>query len=482
MDNSLPPPLAPQSSAAHSALRFLFGRIDYERLQSMPYHERHLKLDRMRRLLHGLGDPHLKVPAVHIAGTKGKGSTAVMIASVLSAAGYRTGLYTSPHLERLEERIVIDGRELNEAELAGLVARARPVVEAMDREAQANEPQDIGPTYFELTTALAMLHFAEQGADAAVLEVGLGGRLDSTNVCEPAVSVITSISRDHCRQLGESLDEIAREKAGIIRPGVPVVSGAIQPEARAAIRAVAELQGAPLSELGVDFHFNYQPPRDLQLADRPGRLDYWWGRSLGPKRAAWHAGCFGLELWLSGRHQAANAAVGLAVLAELVGRGWHIPEAAVRRGLAAARCAGRVEVVTRRPTVVVDTAHNAASVESLLAVLDESFRARRRLLLMAGTKEKDLREMLELLLPAFDQAVFTRYKSNPRAVEPDELVRLAREITGRIYPVQPDPAAAWQQVRALAGPDDLICVAGSFFLAGEIRGLLRGEAPVRWRE
>ncbi len=491
MGHSVDPSLAPQSSAEEAALRFLFARINYERLQSMPYHERLLKLDRMRCLLRGLGDPHLRLPALHIAGTKGKGSTAAMLASVLSAAGYRTGLYTSPHLERLEERIAVDGRPLSEGELAELVARARPVVEAMDRRA-AGQPSEIGPTYFELTTALAMLHFAERGVDVAVLEVGLGGRLDSTNVCQPLVSVITSISYDHCRQLGGTLAEIAGEKAGIIRSGVPVISGAVQPEARAAIRAKADCQQAPLRELGLDFHFGYQPPRDLQLAERPGRLDYWTGPLPAarhcvpglspaphmPEEAPWPQACFGLALWLAGRHQAANAAVGLAALGELVARGWQIPETAVRRGLSAARCAARVEVVGRGPAVVLDTAHNAASVDSLLAVLAESFRAERRWLLMAATKEKDLRPMLERLLSAFDHVVFTRYQSNPRAVEPDELARLAREISGKTCAVETDPAAAWQKVRALAGPDDLICVTGSFFLAGEIRSLLGGEAAL----
>lgn len=486
MANPIDPSLAPQSPAEQEPLRFLFERINYERLQSMPYHERLLKLDRMRCLLRGLGDPHLRLPAVHIAGTKGKGSTAAMLAAVLSAAGYRTGLYTSPHLERLEERIAIDGQPLRTAELAELVARVRPVVEEMDRRA-AREPAEIGPTYFELTTALAMLHFAERGVDLAVLEVGLGGRLDSTNVCQPVVCVITSISYDHCRQLGNTLAEIAREKAGIIKPGVPVVSGASQPEARAAIRAAADAQAAPLKELGVDFHFRYQAPRDLQLADQPSRLDYWTSPvtrrpSLEAEptprvaeQAPWPAGCFGLALRLPGRHQAANAAVALAALGELLAQGWPVPEAAVHRGLGAARCAGRVEVVARRPVVVLDTAHNAASVDALLAVLAESFRAQRRLLLMAATKEKDLRAMLERLLPAFDQVVFTRYQSNPRAVAPEELAGLATEISGKTYPIEDDPAAAWQRVRGLAGPDDLICVTGSFFLAGEIRALLRGE-------
>ncbi len=206
---------------------FLESRIDHERSTPAPYSQRNFKLERMRELLAALGDPHLGLPAIHIAGTKGKGSTAAMIAAALEAAGYRVGLFTSPHLERVEERIAIDGQPLSAPDWERLIEEARPHVERMDARAECEGA--CGPTYFEIVTALAFRHFADLGADCAVLEVGLGGRLDSTNVCRPIVSLITSISFDHVQQLGGTLAAIAGEKAGIIKPGVPVISGVVAP-------------------------------------------------------------------------------------------------------------------------------------------------------------------------------------------------------------------------------------------------------------
>ncbi len=234
------------------------GRINYERTATVPYNQRQLKLDRMRQLLVRLGQPDAGMKIVHVAGTKGKGSTSAMIAAMLTAAGYRTGVFSSPHLERIEERFAVDGQPCAAEELVVLVDRLRPVVQAMDEEAMREGDSTAGPTYFEITTAMALLHFVERKVDAAVLEVGMGGRLDSTNVCLPVVSVITSISFDHMKQLGNTLAAIAREKAGIIKPGVPVVCGATEPEAQAVIGAVAREHGCRLIQLGEDFTFQYQ--------------------------------------------------------------------------------------------------------------------------------------------------------------------------------------------------------------------------------
>jgi dihydrofolate synthase/folylpolyglutamate synthase len=243
----------PLVSDYSSALAFLLDRVNYERTMQIPYRAAGFKLDRMRRLLALVGDPHLAVRAVHIAGTKGKGSTAAMLASVLQAAGYRTGLYTSPHLERIEERIAIDGRICPEEAFVALAAELQPAVERLDHEALASELG--GPTFFEITTAMAFLRFARQRVDCALLEVGLGGRLDSTNVCQPEVCVITSISFDHMRQLGNTLAAIAGEKAGIIKPHVPVVSGVVLPEPRDVIAAQAAALDAPLYQRGIDYDF-----------------------------------------------------------------------------------------------------------------------------------------------------------------------------------------------------------------------------------
>ncbi len=255
---------APDDPAREAAIDWLMRRINYERTAFVPYCSRQLKLDRMRQLLTRLGQPDAGMKIVHVAGTKGKGSTSAMIAAMLTAAGYRTGVFSSPHLERIEERFAVDGVPCSADELVALVNRVIPIVRAMDEE--AGEPasagdeatSDAGPTYFEITTAIALLHFVERHVDAAVLEVGLGGRLDSTNVCLPVVSVITSISFDHMRQLGNTLASIAREKAGIIKPGVPVVSGVIDPEPQAVIAQIAREHGCRLIQLGRDFDFQYQ--------------------------------------------------------------------------------------------------------------------------------------------------------------------------------------------------------------------------------
>ncbi len=452
----------PSFDQRESLLKFLADRIDYERMRIMPYGVAEFRLGRMRQLLTRLGNPHHGLAVVHVAGTKGKGSTAAALAAVLRAAGYRTGLFTSPHLERVEERVAVDGRMCPPEQFAALLAEVRPAVEALDRQAARRGGGRIGPTYFEILTAAALLHFAREKIDLAVLEVGLGGRLDATNVCTPEVSIITSISFDHTRQLGATLAAIAGEKAGIVKRGVPLVSGVTDDEPREVIRQVCRRRRCRLLQRGVDFDFDYRPPRRLEQAAAPGKMDF---RDL-------HAAGEGyrdLSLGLVGRHQAANAAVALAALEQLRNSGWNIPEQSVRRGLAGLTWPARVEVAARRPAVVLDGAHNVASVDALVETLDESFSPARRLLVFASTQEKDVRGMIQRLLGRFDEVVFTQYLDNPRAVPPEELQAIARELTGRQHPVFRDPAAAWEAVCRLARPEDLICVTGSLFIAAEMR-------------
>ena len=245
------------------ALAFLYGRINYERSHFIPYGKQEFRLERTHRFLDRLGNPHEKLKIVHVAGTKGKGSTSAMIAAALSAAGYRTGLYTSPHLERLEERFMIDGRPCAAEELVELIDEIRPVVEQMDAEVRPAIGTRNGADVFRDLTAIAFLYFTRRAIDAAVIEVGLGGRLDSTNVCRPMVSVITSISFDHMELLGDTLAKIAAEKAGIIKPGVPVVSGVVDDEPACVINEIAREHHSRVLQLGIDFDFNYQPPRGL---------------------------------------------------------------------------------------------------------------------------------------------------------------------------------------------------------------------------
>jgi dihydrofolate synthase/folylpolyglutamate synthase len=468
-----PPSAASLPTRYGEAMQFLLGRIDYERATAAPYPARDFRLDRMHELLRRLGNPHQKYPTIHVAGTKGKGSTAAMTAAILTAAGHRTGLYTSPHLDRLEERIVIDGDCCLPDQLVSLVDRLRPIVAALDAlplHGDGSASPLSAPTWFEITTAMALLHFAAEGVDIAVIEVGLGGRLDSTNAIQPLVSIITSISFDHMKQLGSTLAAIAREKAGIIKPGVPVVSGVMDSEAWASIDEVRCQNNSPLIQLGSDFDFRYHPPRDLDHTASAGEMDFFL--PAGSDTARYE----NLRLSLIGRHQAANAAVSLAAIEQLRQAGWRIPESAIRQGLTEIRWPARVEIVQRKPTVVLDAAHNAASVASLLQTLDESFSpSAPRLLIFATTQDKQVREMLEQLLPRFDHVLLTRYTTNPRSVPVEELASLAAAMSPIPHETCDTPAAAWRRARDLATPAHLIVATGSFFLAAELRAAIAAD-------
>lgn len=454
------------SADYRSALDFLFERIDYERVPKMPYTNRDLHLGRVRKLLSLLGDPHLQTKIIHIAGTKGKGSTTAILSAIFGASGLRCGSYTSPHLHFIEERFCLNNVPCSPATLLELLAPVREAAERMDADDALG-----GPTYFEIATAIAFLFFVQQQVDIAVLEVGLGGRLDSTNVCQPLVSLITSISFDHTKQLGNTLGKIAREKAGIIKPGIPVVSGATHPEARAVIENVAREQGSSIWQLGVDFDVaDYRPPSDDQVH---GRFSIRAKESI--KLPVWE----NIGLGLPGEHQAANAAVALAAL-------MHLPADlqpnlnSIQTGLAGVQCPARIEMVLNEPRTIVDSAHNVASIKALVTHLKDAFPDRRRTLLLATTKGKDVRGMLAILLPAFDRVICTQYQNNPRGNDARQLCNLARTIATEMQlPVanaitfQASPAEAWRATLQLTEPHDLICVTGSFFIAGEIRELLR---------
>jgi dihydrofolate synthase/folylpolyglutamate synthase len=472
--------MTPHSGLTYEqALDFWFGRINYEQRIPQPGD---LKLDRMRALLGRVGDPQQRLRIVHVAGSKGKGSTSAMLAAVLRCAGYRTGLFTSPHLCRVEERIQVDGQPITAAELTALLSEVSTQVHAWEHEGQlggrrlplqgpqpATRPPFQSPTFFEVATAVGLLHFVRRRVDVAVLEVGLGGRFDSTNVCRPEVALITSISFDHTQQLGNRLASIAMEKAGIVKPGRPVISGAIVPEARAVIEQIARQRRAPLRELGIDFHYDYEPGQ--VAADRPAVVPP--RVRVRTARRTWPV----MEVGLLGEHQAANAAVTVACIEELRDGGWHIPDTAVRRGLASVAWPARLEVVGRRPLVVLDCAHNVASARAVVETLQGSFPPARRLLVFASSIDKDVAGMFGVLAPHFSHAFLTRYGHNPRSVPPEHLAELLRRTGDLPSTVCATAAEAWQAAQAAAGPDDLICVTGSVFLAGELKLLLLGPLP-----
>ncbi len=441
------------------ALQFLFGRINYERLQAESYAAQDLKLERMRWLLQLLGQPQDRLPSVHVAGTKGKGSTCAMVASILTATGLRTGLYISPHISVFEERMTVDGRRPNHAEFLDLVQRIRGPVAEMDR-----LPQRMPPTYFEIATALAWLYFLDQQAQVAVLETGLGGRLDSTNVCRPVVTCITNISRDHTHLLGDTPALIAAEKAGIIKPRVPVISGVTEPETIAVISRFADQHAAPLWLLN----------RDIQIWDwqtnDAGQL-----LSVKTPTTEWR----NIPVPLRGRHQADNTALALALVDRLRLAGYHISDDDVRQGLLRVEWPARVEVVGQRPTVIIDAAHNWASAKALVETLRSDFPQPRKILVFASTRDKDVRGQLRWLLPEFQTVVLTRYVDNPRSIPPEELSSIAGSLTTHPFHIADEPVAAWKTARRLAAPNDLIVVTGSFFLVAELRELILQELGER---
>ena len=458
----------PETTPYEAALEYLYGRINYERATIPAYRVQNFKLDRMRDLLARLGNPQRALKIIHIAGTKGKGSTSSMLAAILTAAGVRTGMYTSPHLERTEERLVVDGVICAPSELVALVEAVRPAIDSIDAEAALCTGPG-SPTYFEMMTAMALVHFARQKVDAVVLEVGLGGRLDSTNVVSPEVCAITSISFDHMKQLGNTLGAIAGEKAGIIKPQVPVVTGVGEAEPLAVIESVAERQNARLYRVGRDFSYTFTPSVEADPLDKlpRGRLEY---RGAIEGAETCHKD---LSLGLIGEHQGANAAVAIALVERLRERGWKISDEAIRAGLKSVRCPARIEVLRTSPTVVIDTAHNPASIAALLKVLTAARGFKRRHLVFACSRDKEPAGMLEQLWPHFEHVVLTRFLNNPRSLSPEELAGLAPQ--GRSWPrvdTCENPLAAWRMVQGAAQRDDLICVTGSFFLAAELRSVI----------
>lgn len=451
------------------AVSFLYGRLDYERATVIPYQESHFPLERMRRLCSLLGDPHVGLRVVHVAGTKGKGSTTTMISSILSAAGYRTGSYTSPHLRSVEERIAVNGCPCTSDELVELVRQVQPAVLTMDQDRVTSDDVLPGPTYFEILTAMAFLHFRHVGADVTVLEVGLGGRLDSTNVCEPICCVITSISRDHVIQLGPTLRAIAREKAGILKPGVPVISGVVRGSARQVIIATARQLDAPVRQLGRDFQCESRPGDLTRTGERPWTMDY---------REPGCTDLTDLHLGVLGQHQHANASLAIAACHQLQRRGFKISESAYREGLDRVRCPARVEVLTANPLTILDTAHNEASLMALLQTLHDVWPGRPIVAVFGTTRGKEFRAMLRRLLPCARQLVLTQYQESPRAESVDRLVAAARALQ-RVHAdaracsivVRDDPKSALQTARDLARDQDITCITGSFFLAAEILAL-----------
>ncbi|HEX7228763.1 MAG TPA: folylpolyglutamate synthase/dihydrofolate synthase family protein [Candidatus Binatia bacterium] len=398
-----------------------------------------LRLDRMSQALELFNHPENQFPSLHIAGTNGKGSTAALLHNILQHAGYRTALYTSPHLESFTERIRIGQKEIAQAEVVSLAD------EIWQRTAAAHVPL----TFFEFITVMAFIYFARKRVDVAVVEVGLGGRLDATNVVTPLVSVITTISKDHEAYLGPDELSIAREKAGIVKPRIPVVCGKVSEPVTKLLQDTARMRESPAYFLGISFSF---------LLKNERLFDY-----IGMKQ-----NLSDLTLGLRGRHQLANAALALAAL-ELVNQHFPVAETVIRQGLETVRWPGRLEVMAESPLVILDGAHNPEGVRALVDALLDLRRGRKIRILFATMADKEWQLMLGTLAPLANEIVFTRVAME-RSADPELLAKsIPAQVSKRVIH---EPKTALAALLETAQRDDIVVVAGSLYLLGEVRPIL----------
>jgi dihydrofolate synthase/folylpolyglutamate synthase len=464
-----------------AAIAYLYNRINFEKSQDQPYNQQNFRLSRMERLLVQIGNPQQSAPVIHIAGSKGKGSVAWLTAEVLRRSGYRTGLYTSPHLIKLEERFVIDGQPISQADLVRAVNAIAP---AVDEIATLGHGQ---ATFFEITTAIAWWLFRDAGCNAMVIEVGLGGRLDSTNVCWPTLSIITSISYDHQQQLGNTLAEIAAEKAGIIKPGVPVICGVTHKEPQTVIHKIAKERGCQLRQIERDFTCVKSSEQNVapNNASQPAYgtlIDY----ESFSNRESQGTGRQQFRLRMLGEHQIANSGLVLATVDLLQEQGWKIPKLAVQQALAETQLAGRIQIVHDAPLVILDTAHNEASIAALCKALKQHFGNRKVRFVFAASKDKKYALMLRQLMDVASEIHLTQFEKNPRAVPYQELTAIAETLqqekqltqgssvnnSFRYFQGYASPAQAVQGAVMNLQDDELVCIAGSFFLAAELIPIL----------
>lgn len=441
-----------------AAVAYLDSLLKWHR-DAPPEYDRDIHLTRERMLLRRWGDPHRRYPVAHIAGTSGKGSTAAMLASILQAAGYRTGLHTSPYLQAYTEKIRIGERYLAIPDFTALVAELRAHVDAMT--ADVHGP----PSYFEATVGLALAAFARHNIDIAVVEVGVGGRHDATNVVQPRVAVVTNVGFDHTQILGRTLHDIAFQKAGIIKPGVPTITAAASPEAYGVIRYESESWAVPLTTVVV----GDEPALPDTMRATIHALDA-EGATFTLRHGDWELA--DTRIGMLGAHQVTNAATAAAAARALDAGGIAVPDGAIRDGLARAFFPGRLEVMQRgpgQPTVVVDGAHNPDKARSLVAALGALFPGKRVVLVLGMVADKDATSVLDILLPNAAVVVTTQAPIINRAVASAE--DLAARVRARGVPAdaEPNPDAAIAAALDRAGPDDLVCVTGSLYLVGAVR-------------
>jgi dihydrofolate synthase/folylpolyglutamate synthase len=421
-------------------------------------------LERMNALMERLGNPHHQFRCIHIAGTNGKGSTAVFITSVLQSAGYRVGLYTSPYLETFSNRISMDDRDIPPETLVANVNKVRPLVEEFSR------TPGLGPlTQFEVVTSIAFNYYAGAAPDLVVIEAGLGGRLDATNIVSPLLTVITNVSRDHVNILGSTLEEVACEKAGVIKERVPLFTAAHDPIALRILRERAAEKKAPL--------YCVVPAGETSSPDACRGVVEYGRRQIIPEGQMFD--CHGLKndyrevfIPLRGEYQVENATLAIGVVEYLRDHGFATDEKAIKAGLKIARWPGRLEVLQEKPRVVIDAAHNTAAVKAMIKAIHEHFSCRRLIVVVGIMEDKDAREMLSLLMEAADDIVLTR-PAIERAATPQRLKAIVEDlgVEGVSPLIEPDLNGAIRRVLSLAGPDDMVLVTGSIYTISEARAL-----------
>jgi len=427
------------------AVAYLESLVDFERLGFRRHFADTVSLDSIRALLDLLGNPQRGLPCVHIAGTKGKGSTAAILESILTAAGMRVGLFSSPHLVSFRERIRIGGEMVREADIKWAVEQVRPAIEHLREEGKLNPS-----TFFEAYTAMAYLLFRKHGVDLAIMETGLGGRLDATNTCEPIACAITTLGLDHTEILGDTIEQIAREKAGIIKPGVPCVTAPQEPAAMAVLQEVADAVGAPL-----------EGPHSRAVCGYP---------APGPETGDTTAGVRPLQLSLFGDHQRLNLSVALGLVNILREQGYTIADDAIAEGCRSVHWPGRLQVVGERPWLVLDVAHNEAAAKALAAALPRMLKYERLIAVLGLSAEKDAAAFCRTLAPLVDVAILTQAKIE-RALPVDQLAA-ASEGMWRESLVAPDVATALRLAREQSREGDCILITGSFYVVGEAMELL----------
>ncbi len=400
----------------------------------------------MHRLLTALGHPQKAFRSVHIAGTKGKGSTAAMLGEMLRGCGHKVGLYLSPHVLDIRERIVVDGAMIGESVFAKTVAAVSAVTQ------KAKVPN---PTYFEVLTCAAFLHFQAEEVDIAIVETGMGGRLDATNVLTPEVVGITSISYDHMAQLGQTLTSIATEKAGVIKKGVPVISAPQKEDVKAVIRSFAKEADAPLrfSNEGAEYSYRFEFSR---AAGRHARICI-----TTPNSRFEH-----LHVPLPGEHQAVNCGRAVGILDVLKSRGFAVEEQKAMAGLANVVLPGRMQMINEDPRVLVDGAHNAASIDALMRAIGQNITYDSMVVIFACHKDKDADGMIRRIQIGADKIIFTRTES-PRSAEPSELAAAYTEYSGKMVQVADCLSDAMQIALGAVTREDMICITGSFYLVAE---------------